>query len=34
MHWSKWSWLTLAGVLLVAFVAWVLFAPEILAVRR
>jgi|GEM_PF-3773672 hypothetical protein len=34
MHWSKWSWLALAGVFLVAFVAWVLFAPEILAVHR
>lgn len=34
MHWSKWSWLALAGVLLVAFIACVLFAPEILAVRR
>jgi hypothetical protein len=34
MRWTKWSWLALAGAVAVAFVAWVLFAPEILAVHR
>ncbi len=31
MHWTRWSWLAFAGCLIVAIVAWILFAPEIRA---
>jgi hypothetical protein len=34
MHWTKWSWFVIAGGLVVAAIAWILFAPEILALRR
>jgi len=34
MRWTRSSWLALAGAAAVVFVAWVLFAPEILAVHR
>jgi hypothetical protein len=33
MHWTKWSWLAAAAVLVVATVAWILFAPEIRALH-
>src|SRR5579872_2714859 len=34
MHWSKWSWLAFAGGIVVALVAWILFAPDIRALGR
>jgi len=34
MHWTKWSWLALAGALVVGAIAWVLFAPEVVALRN
>jgi hypothetical protein len=34
MHWTKWSWLALGGCLIVAAVAWILFAPELNALGK
>ncbi len=34
MHWSKWSWFAVTGCLVVVIVAWILFAPDILALGR
>jgi len=34
MHWTKWSWLASAGILVVLTVAWVLFSPELLGVSN
>jgi hypothetical protein len=34
MRWTKWSWLAFAGGLVVAVLAWILFAPEIRGLRR
>jgi hypothetical protein len=34
VHWTKWSWLVLAGAMIVALVAAILFAPEIESLRR
>lgn len=34
MHWTKWSWLVAAGVVLVVLVACILYAPEMIALRR
>jgi hypothetical protein len=33
MHWTKWTWLALAGLLIVAALTWILFAPELHAIR-
>lgn len=32
MHWTKWSWLSIASFLIVLFVAWILFSPELFGV--
>ncbi|HTA80340.1 MAG TPA: hypothetical protein VK720_12400 [Terracidiphilus sp.] len=34
MHWTKWSWLAIGGCLIVAAVAWILFAPELNALSK
>ena len=34
IHWTRWSWLAFAGALVVAAIAWVLFAPDVLELRK
>lgn len=34
MHWTKWSWLALAGIFLVILIAGILYAPDFTALRR
>jgi hypothetical protein len=34
MHWTKWSWLALMSALVIVAVACILFAPDLMALRR
>jgi hypothetical protein len=34
VRWTKWSWLAFTGGLVVAVLAWILFAPEIRALHQ
>jgi hypothetical protein len=34
VRWTKWSWLAFTGGLVVALLAWILFAPEIRALHQ
>lgn len=34
MHWTKWTWLALAGFALVALIACILFAPDLMTLRQ
>jgi hypothetical protein len=34
MHWTKWSWLALGGIILVILVAFILYAPDVIALRK
>jgi hypothetical protein len=31
LHWTKWSWLAFVGCIVFVLVAWILFAPDLLA---
>ncbi len=34
MHWTKWSWLALVSAQVIVAVACILFAPDLMALRR